>query len=374
MRIGIDARLWNETGVGRYIRNLVQNLGKIDAKNAYTLFLKQEEYESVPLPGKNFTKVLADVMWHGLAEQVRFKQIVEKEKLDLVHFPYFSYPIGIQTKFVITIHDLIIDHFPTGKASTLFSPFYFLKTLGYHMVLKSAINHAQKIITVSGATKGEIIDHYHADPEKILVTPEGIDTAFLQEKDLPAGRQAEKVDVPKKYFLYVGNVYPHKNVSKLLDAFALMQKENSDAHIIFVGKEDYFSKKVEQEVLTKNIVQVLFYHHINDRQLSFLYQHAIALVTPSLMEGFGLPALEAMAHTCLVLASEIPAFLEVCGDVPLYFDPYNTKDIAEKLQVAYKGEVAHIQQKKSEGLKRAKTFSWKKMAQQTLEIYQSVRK
>lgn len=363
MRIGIDTRLWHETGVGRYIRNLVKELGKLDNKNQYVLFFRKEEYESVPLPGKNFTKVLADIAWHGLPEQITFKHIIEKEKIDLIHFPYFSYPIGIKVPFVITIHDLIINHFPTGKASTLFGPLYSLKTLGYHVVLKSAIKHARKIIAVSGATKQEIIDHYHANPEKILVTPEGIDTTFLQE-------EAEKVDVPEKYFLYVGNVYPHKNVSRLLDAFSRMLKNNSDAHLIFVGKQDYFAKKVEKEVIEKQIPQVLFYRHITDRQLSFVYHHAIALVTPSLMEGFGLPALEAMAHKCLVLASEIPAFLEVCGDVPVYFDPYNREDIAEKLQLAYKGKVEHMQERKEKGLKRAKTFSWKKMAQQTLEIYE----
>src|SRR5579872_825007 len=103
MKIGIDARLWNETGVGRYIRNLVYELGKIDAKNSYTLFFKKEEYESVVLPGENFTKVLADVNWHGLDEQFRFKKILEKQQLDMVHFPYFSYPIGYRGKFVITI-------------------------------------------------------------------------------------------------------------------------------------------------------------------------------------------------------------------------------------------------------------------------------
>src|SRR5260221_9136957 len=153
MRIGIDCRLCYETGVGRYIRNLVHELAQLDTTNEYTLFFRKEEFETVPLPGKNFYKILADVRWHTFAEQTVFKKILEKEKLDLIHFPYFSYPISYRGKFVITIHDLIIDHFATGKSSTLFAPVYMLKQLGYRFVLRNAIAKSRNVIAVSGATK-----------------------------------------------------------------------------------------------------------------------------------------------------------------------------------------------------------------------------
>lgn len=364
MRIGIDCRLWFETGVGRYMRNLVEELSEIDKTNDYVLFFRKEEFETFALPGKNFQKRLADIRWHTFAEQVQFKKILEKEKLDVVHFPYFSYPVGYKGKFVITIHDLIIDHFATGKASTLPSFVYFFKQLGYKFVLKNAITHAAKIIAVSGSTKQEIIDHYHPKVEKVVITPEGIDRKFLSQKE-------EKVDAPEKYFLYVGNVYPHKNVDRLLDAFEVMQKNNPDAHLILVGKEDFFSKKLEEKVLKNKLLNILFYRHISDAQLSYLYRHAIGLVAPSLMEGFGLPVLEAMAHECLVLCSEIPAFLEVCGDSGVYFDPYNTKDIAKVLERAYKKEIAGVVQKKQVGLKRTEEFSWRKMAQLTKDVYEN---
>lgn len=364
MKIGIDCRLLYETGVGRYIRNLIAELADIDTVNQYVLFFRKEAFETFALPGKNFQKKLADIRWHTVDEQFRFAKILEQEKFDLMHFPYFSYPIGYKRKFVITIHDLIIDHYPTGEASTLPSLFYYFKKFGYHFVLQKAIKKSEKVITVSGATKQEIIDHYHPRPEKIMVTPEGIDRKFLQEKP-------QKVDAPQKYFLYVGNVYPHKNADRLVESFALLQKKYSDAHLIFVGKEDYFSKKLEEKVAKNHLQHILFYRHITDAQLSYLYHHAIALIAPSLMEGFGLPVVEAMAHGCLVLASEIPAFLEVAGDVATYFDPYNKEDIAKVLQLAYKREIKSMQQKKVLGLDRAKIFSWKKMAQQTKEIYES---
>lgn len=365
MRIGIDCRLWYETGVGRYIRNLVAELAEIDKKNEYVLFFRKNEFETVPVPSKNFTKQLADVRWHTIAEQFIFKKILEDAKLDVVHFPYFSYPIGYKGKFIITIHDLIIDHFPTGKASTLPLPFYFLKQTGYKFVLKNAIKHAEKIIAVSGATKQEIIEHYNPKPEKIIVTYEGID------KHISPLHQ-EKVDVQKPFFFSVGNAYPHKNLQRLLEALVFFHAECEDASFIFVGKEDYFSKKLEVMVEKEKLSSfVYFYKHISDAQLSYLYANAQALVVPSLMEGFGLPALEAMANNCLVLASEIPAFLEVCGDNAIYFDPYDPKDIARTLTSVYKHKINTVSEKKKNALARAKQFSWKQMAKETLKIYES---
>lgn len=363
MRIGIDCRLWNETGVGRYIRNLVEELGILDETNNYVLFFRKEEFETVPIVSKKFQKKLADIPWHSLKEQTEFKSILEKEKLDLVHFPYFSYPVGYKGKFVITIHDLIIDHFPTGKASTLPSPVYFLKHLGYKFVLQQAVKHAEIVLTVSGATKQELIDHYHPNGEKVVVTYEGIDRKINKDNQ-------EKIDVKMPFFFSVGNAYPHKNLEKLVDAFEIFHTQHNDCNYIFVGKEDFFSKRLEEYVVKKGLRDsIFFYRNVTDGQLAYLYAHAIGLVIPSLMEGFGLPALEAMSNQCLVLASDISAFLEVCGDVPVYFDPYSAQDIAKKLELAYKKEINHILEKKRQGVIRARKFSWKEMAKQTIEVY-----
>src|SRR5216683_2789679 len=132
MRIGIDCRLWNETGIGRYIRNLVTNLAEIDThNNEYVLFLRKNEYDTLVTPGNNFRKRLADIHWHSVAEQTSFLKMLYKERLDLVHFPYFSYPILYARPFVITIHDLILFHYPTGKASQLPSFMYQTKLFAY---------------------------------------------------------------------------------------------------------------------------------------------------------------------------------------------------------------------------------------------------
>ncbi|MBI5465090.1 hypothetical protein HY946_00575 [Candidatus Gottesmanbacteria bacterium] len=124
MRIGIDARLWGQTGVGRYLEELVANLAKIDHEDRYTLFLRKS-HQDLPLPGSTWEKRPADICWHSLKEQILMPFILWREHLDLVHFPYFSVPIFYPGKFVVTIHDLILDHFETGKASTL--PFFLYK-------------------------------------------------------------------------------------------------------------------------------------------------------------------------------------------------------------------------------------------------------
>ena len=149
MRIGIDARLAFETGVGRYIRNLILELSKIDTKNSYVLFVgtshKKKLEELVP---KKWKIVSTDIHWHSVSEQIQFANVLNKENLDVMHFPYFSLPIRYKKPFVVTIHDLIIHHFPTGKASTLPLPLYLAKRLAFKKVLQQG-NCCKKLVRTS---------------------------------------------------------------------------------------------------------------------------------------------------------------------------------------------------------------------------------
>ena len=260
MKIGIDCRLWHESGVGRYTRNLVQWLSILDTKNQYVLFALNKDvssikYQVLSSKHRNFQVVTADIRWHTLSEQIKFPSILNKENLDLVHFPYFSIPAFYSKPFIVTIHDLIINHFNTGKASTLPSPVYFLKRFGYEFALKKAVNNSRRIITVSNATKSEIVDHYKAREDKIIVTYEGVDKEILKA-------QNKELDVDKPYFLYVGNAYPHKNLERLLETFRLfchpeastkgsheiLRSVQNDIGLVLVGKEDYFYKKIKEDV------------------------------------------------------------------------------------------------------------------------------
>ena len=364
MKIGIDCRLWDETGVGRYIRNLVYSLQILDNKNEYVLFVLNRDRQEIlkQVQNDNFRIVEADIRWHTLEEQLKLPQILNRGNLDLVHFPYFSAPVFYNRPFVVTIHDLIINHFSTGRASTLPFPIYSLKLLGYKFIMSQAVKKAKKILTVSSATKEEILDHWRVKENKVVVTYEGVDEKVRSSKS------KVKSLVKGKYFLYVGNAYPHKNLERLLEAFDGL---NSDVGLVLVGKEDYFYKRLKEKVQRMKLLdKVIFLQNVNDGELASLYKNAIVLVVPSLMEGFGLSALEAMANRCLVLASDIPALYEVCGNAAIYFDPKNSNDIAEKLMKALNLKNLQREEIKKKAAEWLKKFSWRKMAKETLDVYE----
>jgi glycosyltransferase involved in cell wall biosynthesis len=367
MKIGIDARLWNETGVGRYIRNLVSELLVIDRTNDYILFVRRHDAESIKkqvLGIKKVKIVIADIRWHTLDEQLKLPQILNKENLDLVHFPYFSVPVRYNRPFVMTIHDLIINHFPTGKASKLPLYLYKLKRMGYNYIVRKALERAQKIIVPLNAVRDDLIDTLGVDNAKIAVTYEGFD-----DKLRKSGSQA--ID-NTRYFLYVGNAYPHKNLDRLIKAFAIFRKEqDEDTQLLLVGKSDYFYKKLEEKIIKENYSNITIRNNVSDKELGDLYYNAIVLVSPSLMEGFGLPVLEAMSSECLVMASDIPSFREVCHDSAIFFDPYSVEDMTNKMEHVIKLDSKSRDQYINNGFERSKEFSWEKMAKETLKIYEN---
>jgi len=394
MRIGIDCRLWNQSGVGRYTRNLIEQLQLIDKNNEYVLFAGRDIESQIvkQIQGDNFRVVIAGIHWHSLEEQVRFPGILNKENLDLVHFPYFSVPVFYKKPFIVTIHDLIIDHFPTGEASTLLPFTYKSKRLGYKFIIKKAAKKAKKIITVSNSTKKEIVDHLKVDPDKITVTYEG--TMKMSNIKYPMSNIQLK---NKDYFLYVGNAYPHKNLERLIEAFNRLcrpelvsrshlkgKKDSSpakldqnDTKLVLVGREDFFYKRLKDKVEKLGLEgSIIFKGEVDDDKLQNLYQNAKALIMPSLMEGFGLPIIEAMANKCLVLCSDIPSFKEIALSCAIYFDPSSSCDIAEKMREICSNDLNHdikYKDKIQKGFERSKEFSWEKMAKETLRVYNSAK-
>lgn len=359
MKIGIDCRFWNESGVGRYTRNLVRELQVIDKQNSYTLFCISKNIQEVKssLTNPSFRVVSADIKWHTLAEQTKFPGILAKSDLDLVHFPYFSLPVFYNRPFVVTIHDLILHHFSTGRASTLPLPAYHLKRTGYKFIINQAASKSRQIITVSEATKKEIVEHLNIKPQKVTVTYEGVDD-FIKGDSLRKNYS---------YFLYVGNTYPHKNLDVLIHAFSGLT--DTSVKLIIVGKKDYFQNRLKNTAsLGYKNPNIIFEENVSDKKLAGLYSQALALISPSLMEGFGLPVLEAMRNNCLVLASDIPVYREICSDAVVYFDPKNREDIMKKMQLVLDKKIS-----KEVMLKKAKKISekyiWKKMAEKTLEVY-----
>lgn len=357
-KIGIDARLYSQTGVGRYTKNLLQQLTQIDSKNHYTIFTTGSDSQKIIGLPKNFSIKITDVRWHSFAEQVAFLKHIADEKLDLVHFPYFSVPILYRRPFITTIHDLTPYEYGTGQATTLPRPLYSMKRLGYKLVLYHAINNACHILVPSYTTKQKILEYYPNVSHKITVTYEGVDTIDNFSK---------KPRIQDNYFLYVGNAYPHKNIGRLICAFQTLPQ---DVKLVLVGAEDFFYKRIKQNLTEEEKRRIIFFGQAQDDELANLYTHALALVFPSLSEGFGLPVLEAMAYGCLVIATDIPVFKEICKECCLYVDPSNTSSIALIMKKVYTDKKM-FQLLIKKGVERSKLFSWETMAKKTHNIYES---
>jgi glycosyltransferase involved in cell wall biosynthesis len=358
MKIGIDARLWSQSGVGRYTRNLVREIEKIDRNNHYILFVLPEDLDEVRRSTK-FEVVSVNVRWHSFSEQTEFLAVLNKYNLDLVHFPYFSMPLFYNGPFVLTVHDLILHHFSTGAASTLPSPLYKVKHLAYKFLVSQTAKKAKKIIAVSNTTKSEIVDHLGHE-QKTEVIYEAAD-------DLP---KTTGKNFYGDYFLYVGNVYPHKNAEGLVDAFS--ELVNKKIKLLFAGNDDFFQKRLKEKVRKLNLTErIVFLGKMGDDELSRLYSNALAFVRPSFMEGFSLPPLEAMRNNCISILSDIPVHREICKDAALYFNPGNTFEIKNALDSFLEMDSSQKAKLKSKGVKVESGFSWKKMAEETLQVYES---
>jgi len=274
MKIGIDARLINETGVGRYIRNLLDELKYQDLKNHYVIYLPEKSFYNFILPSDRWEKRLATARWHTFQEQFIMPILFLKDNLDLLHVPYFNIPIFYPKKFVVTIHDLTILHFMTGKATMLPYFFYTLRRLGYRLLLEFGLRKASAIIVPSQTTKQEIINHFHIPKTRIHVTYEGVDRAIGKRKT-PACRQGRENGKRKlmtnPYFLYVGNAYPHKNLEMLVLAFEDFihsKKDENQYRLVLVGKDDFFYNRLKTVVNNRKLGRnVLFLGQTDDETL-----------------------------------------------------------------------------------------------------------
>lgn len=369
MRIGIDARLYTQTGVGRYLRNLIGELQRQDHENKYIIYLRKEEYDKLKLVNIKWEKKQVNLPWHTVKEQIIFPLILLQDNLDVAHFPYFNVPIFYPKKYLLTIHDLIIDHFDTGRASMLPVFLYKLKRLGYKISIASGIKKASAITAISQTTKQEVIDHYHVSRDKITVTYDALDDHF--------GKIAKDVK-PKNYYnfpyiLYVGNAYPHKNLERLVMAFQKLKKRFPNIKLVLAGEDKFFYPRLKQFGKENNLEQeIIFFGNADDSQLFNLYSFSKCLLFPSLMEGFGLPNLEALACGILPVVSDIPVFREIWGDKLFYFDPYNIEYMAEKIQYVLQLSHGEYQKAVSHAQKRIEDFNWKKTALVTLKIYEMI--
>ncbi|HTM69055.1 MAG TPA: glycosyltransferase family 1 protein [Candidatus Binatia bacterium] len=368
MRIGIDARFYGSVGkgLGRYTSELIRHLEQVDTENDYVIFLRRSNFNSYAPKNPRFTKVLAEYPWYSWREQVLYPLFLRKFRLDLVHFPHFNVPFFYRRKYAVTVHDLILLSHPTTRATRLGPLAFWVKYRFYLLVIRRAIADAAAVITVSHWTKKEIIERFpFAKQKNIVVTYEACAPSLKAGEALLPEREKGS-----PFILYVGNAYPHKNLERLLAAFAKFRNAgHGEWRLVLVGAEDYFYARLKREASGRQLDdRVTFYGHATDEQLASLYRTASFYAFPSLCEGFGLPPLEAMCHGLPVASSKATCMPEILGDAALYFDPNSEDDMAAAFgRMADDDELRH--RLAHHGVEHAKKFDWKTCAVQTRAAY-----
>lgn len=364
--IVIDARI-RKSSTGRYMDRLLEWLQKIDNnKYRYTLVLNSVD-DWAPI-NDNFKVVRTNIKPYSfnILNQVTYARFLNKLRPDLVHFTITPQePVFYFGKRVTTTHDLTMYRY--ARAGKLPTWVHWLRMKGYKFLFWQSHKSAKQIIVPTQFVRNDLIKLHPFTKNKIAVT--------LEASEPPLNNKPLKPqNINKQYILHVGSPLPHKNIERLIDAFEILkQTTGPNLKLILAGKkENFFNKlvteKINQSKFRNDIIMPGF---IGEAELKWLYENAECYVLPSLSEGFGLPGLEAMAHGCPLVSSNATCLPEVYGDGAHYFNPYSVEDMALKISEVLENKKLRTQLiKKSH--QQIKKYSWKKMAEETLAVYENI--
>lgn len=356
MHIVIDARIINSS-TGTYVQNLLRYLQDIDQENLYTILVPTKDLYFFTPTNPNFALMAADFKNYSLAEQTKFKAFLDELGADLVHFCMPQQPILYKGKHVTTVHDLTL--LQTYNSDKNWFMFHAKQLIG-RFVFKRVAKNSAHIITPTNWVKEEYLEFSGISPDKITVTYEAADV--FEDK-------IEKYKHPfKQYLLYVGQQSDYKNVRRLGDAHQLLLEKYPDLGLVLVGKKTAAHLKNEAYFRSKQYKNILFTGFVENAERDYLFKNCSVYVFPSLMEGFGLPGLEAMGYGAPVASSNATCLPEVYGDGAYYFDPLDINDMQAKIDdIISNSKLRESLIKK--GYRQLKKYSWKRMAQQTYDIY-----
>jgi glycosyltransferase involved in cell wall biosynthesis len=367
VRIGIDARKLHDFGIGTYIRNLLRQLARLDGRTEFVLLCRPWDVPALASLGENFRPVVETSGNYSIAEQVRIPFALRREGVTLFHAPHYVLPPLVSCKSVVTIHDCVHLMFPQYLPNRL--------ALAYARTsIALASRRATRVMTVSDSSKRDIVRLFGTDPDKISVIYNAYDERFgVEPREEDVVRVRERYQLHDEFVLYAGNVKPHKNLERLIEAFDIVRTRGLD-HLKLVLIGDDISKyaalrrAVHQHQLHK---YVRFLGYLPEETLAVMYRLAGVFVFPSLYEGFGLPPLEAMASGTPVVTSNVSSLPEVAGDAAMLVDPYDPHAIAEGIHRVLTDEALRRDLRRK-GLARAHQFSWEASVRRVHDIYTEV--
>ena len=367
MRIGIDARKLHDFGIGTYIRNLLRQLARLDRQTEFVLFCRPDDRETLASLGANFRPVAETVAHYSVSEQVRIPLALRREGVTLFHAPHYVLPPLVTCPSVVTIHDCIHLMFPQYLPNRLAHTYARIS-------IALAARRADRIITVSESSKRDIMRFVDVPARKIDVIYNAYDERFgIEPGEEDVVRVRERYQLHDQFVLYAGNVKPHKNLERLIEAFDLVRRRGLDhLKLVLIGDEisryAALRRAVHQHQLHK---YVRFLGYLPQETLAVMYRLAAVFVFPSLYEGFGLPPLEAMASGTPVVTSNVSSLPEVAGNAAVLVDPYDPRSIADGIYRVLNDQDLR-RDLREKGIARAQQFSWEDSGLRVREIYGQV--
>ncbi len=347
--IAIDCRFGSKHGgLGTFTREIVKALQKRNDPWRYVLIVGSPDEPWLKEVGASAERVALGVPHYSIAEQFAMPKLLKKLKADVLYVPHFNAPLKCPVPFVTTIHDLILHHYPNQ------APFH--KRAAYHLLMSHAIKNAAGVLAVSKTTKHDIVvafgDRY---AEEVTVAHPGVAPIFVPASADAIRAVRERHAIAGPYLIYVGNAKQHKNVQTLIDAFAMSGLQSHQLVLVTGGPE---AKRLRLSDRVRMLPDVA------EADLPGLLSGADACVSATLAEGFGLPMLEAMACGCPVLATEVPAVREVCGEAAVL-----TRTTDEALAEGMKRILSMpCEELAKKGIAHAHGYSWVATAAATAEV------
>jgi glycosyltransferase involved in cell wall biosynthesis len=363
LRIGFDARLISSLGIGRYISGLLPPLAEI-LGDRLVVFSRRAELALVRALTEGKGKlVVSDAAPYRLAEQSASLLTFLQAGTQLMHFPHYNLPLAYPRRFVVTIHDLFSFRFPEIHSGAL-------PRLTNQVLLTNATRRAAAIITPSRATAEDVGHRFPSVAARVTSIAEAAGERFTAVRN-PAAEAAWQryFGITPPYFLYLGQWKAYKNVPLLIEAFARVVTQRPGVQLVIAG-HDPRHPEIAAAVSRFADHSLVLPGHLPDDAVSDLYRAAAAVVLPSKAEGFGLPVLEAMSCGVPVVCSDIPVLRELADGVAIFCDPSSAGSFAAGMIAALNGTPADGRVQR--GVERARLFSWRKAAEETVRIYDRV--
>lgn len=366
MKIAVDVRdaFREKAGKGYYTIHIITHLFEIDKKNKYILYANQP-VETISKDKNVEVKVIPEkgFKWHRAVLKDSYK-----EKIDIFFAPT-SYIIPAihdpeKISVAVTVHDLIAFLYPQkhNKKAVILE----------RLLLKKALKKSALVLAVSKNTKNDICNRFPCNPRKIKIISNAASEIFHPMEDVDLTFFKEEKQIPDKFIFSAGTLEPRKNYEGLIKAFAKVRKQFPDYKLLIAGKKGWNYKSIFDTVENLNLSEsVVFLDYVPERDLARLYNLATVFMYVSFYEGFGIPPLEAMQSGCPIIASNVSSIPEVVNNAAILIDPRNTREMAEAMK-----KILHSKKLRDDlrekGFKQAQKFSWKRNAQNLLDLFESI--